>query len=74
MLVYSEGVGNLNKESPLELIGKNQWAIQLIYIYQLCPFRGRKKIRKKKKSSCSQMLFKINVLKNFAIFTGKHLC
>ena len=26
------------------------------------------------KSSLSQMFFKIGVLKNFAIFTGKHLC
>ena len=26
------------------------------------------------KSSSSQMFFKIGVLKNFAIFTGKHLC
>ena len=25
-------------------------------------------------SSCSQMFFKIGILKNFAIFTGKHLC
>ena len=26
------------------------------------------------RSSCSQMFFKISVLKNFAIFTGKHVC
>ena len=26
------------------------------------------------RSNCSQMFFKIRVLKNFAIFTGKHLC
>ena len=26
------------------------------------------------RSSCSQILIKINVLKNFAIFRGKHLC
>ena len=26
------------------------------------------------RSSRSQMLFKIGILKNFAIFTGKHLC
>ena len=26
------------------------------------------------RSSCSQMSFKIDVLKNFVIFTGKHLC
>ena len=26
------------------------------------------------RSSCSLMFFKIGVLKNFATFTGKHLC
>ena len=26
------------------------------------------------KSSCSQMFFKIGFLKNFTIYTGKHLC
>ena len=26
------------------------------------------------RSSCSQMFFKVGVLKNFAIFTGEHLC
>ena len=26
------------------------------------------------RSSCSQMFFKIGVVKNFAIFTGKYLC
>ena len=26
------------------------------------------------RSSCSQMIFKIGVLKNFAIFTEKYLC
>ena len=26
------------------------------------------------RSSCSQMIFKIGVFKNFATFTGKHLC
>ena len=26
------------------------------------------------RSSCSQMFFKIGALKNFAVFTGKHLC
>ena len=29
---------------------------------------------KKLKSSCLQMFFKIGCIKNFAIFTGKHLC
>ena len=29
---------------------------------------------KKSKSSRSQMFFEINSIKNFAIFTGKHLC
>ena len=31
-------------------------------------------IKKRCRSSRSQMFFKIDVLKNFAIFTGKHLC
>ena len=26
------------------------------------------------RSRCSRMFFKVNVLKNFAIFSGKHLC
>ena len=26
------------------------------------------------RSSCTQMFFKIGVIRNFAIFTGKHLC
>ena len=34
----------------------------------------KEKKQKKHRSSCSQMFYKAGVVKNFAKFTGKHLC
>ena len=41
---------------------------------QSLTFSGREHIYLRVGSSCSQMFFKIGVLENFAIFTGKRLC
>ena len=45
---------------------KNTFSIE--YIFLETP------LMRMHRSSCSQIFFKIGVLKKFAIFTGKHLC
>ena len=42
--------------------------------FKMIKFHDQKTLSLNFKSSRSQMFFKIDVLKNFAIFTGKHLC
>ena len=50
-------------------LGKSQWKN-----YKQCWMILRGKNTLLFRSSCSQMFFKIDFLKNFAKFTGKHLC
>ena len=42
--------------------------------FRMIIFHDQKALSLNFKSSRSQMFFKIDVLKNLAMFTGKHLC
>ena len=42
--------------------------------FRMIIFHDQKALSLNFKSSCLQMFFKIDVLKNLAMFTGKHLC
>ena len=42
--------------------------------FRMIIFHDQKALSLNFKNSCLQMFFKIDVLKNLAIFTGKHLC
>ena len=54
----------------------NNMHIKYVFLntFKMIKFHDQKTLSLNFKSSRSQMFFKIDVLKNFAIFTGKHLC
>ena len=64
--------------TPINLLKKNLTCTSICKAYFMKIFADAKAslvfINSKCRSSRSQMFFKIGVLKNFIIFTGKHLC
>ena len=54
--------------------GKRRPSHQQVYLKRTWPIRQFLRPKKRCRSSHSQMFFKIDVLKNVAIFTGKDLC
>ena len=75
-------VASLSREiwaiTPTSLLRKNLTYSSIFKVYFKKSFATAKAslvfIKSRYRSSRSQMFFKIGVLKNFAMFTGKHLC
>ena len=70
-----DGLGSCQLKNKKLVLWLRSWSLTPSYILDLEPLGPcNSEPLKKSKSSHSQMFFEISSIKNFAIFTGKHLC
>ena len=70
-----DGLGSCQLKNKKLVLWLRSWSLTPSYILDLEPLGPcNSEPLKKSKSSRSQMFFEISSIKNFAIFTGKHLC
>ena len=75
---YISATLNIERKSKVYMRSRQHGKSYECLIYVACPLEKKKKSAKSLVWDCgdslSQMFFKIGILKNFANFTGKHMC
>ena len=72
--VLSSSIFSLMTELLVQSLNNMHMKYVFLNTFKMIKFHDQKTLSLNFKSSHSQMFFKIDVLKNFATFTGKHLC